>query len=1065
MKSFLILALFASWFQCCLAHSGITKAVYDDIGAKASALYGELYHVSFAIRIDSSHHSALNYSDGGIDDPYGTLRGCIVFGATGFDSSEYHRPRGFVGIFKDGNIIWHSDTLVRSPFRLTQLYGTRDLLHDGKVDLIVAATRDIHREGGSLLIFRWDGVAGTLLNDTLSHSESAIQGWMSEWVFLDYDGDGIMEIKGRDLKQDSTVIYSWNGSRYGHWNLPYVPGQTPPRDKVTVEVTSSVIRNDSGYSYCFTLKNDSSSLQEIDQFLVDRKTNSLAYVGGKATWTFLDHLSFMTGWENDVIHPVYLRRGEVDSSFRMQSAGLPCILLYYARGNNPPGQAPMYDKVRGYDEMKANAHRGNTVGPKDPPTSLNHQYFLDTLNYYVNQSRVLGWIFSRPTADKYLSYLTSAETSLVHQDSVEARYVLYSMSAEADRDSSAALTSEAYALIKFNGDYVANLLPTLPSYTVAANVTGSGTVSKSPDQQTYSYGSSVQLTATPSAGYAFSGWSGDTVTSANPVTLTIKSNKNITATFAQNIFTITPSSGSNGSISPSTLTSVNYGSAQSFTFTPSTGYHVDSVFVDGFAFGPTDTYQFTNVTTNHSISVTFRINQYQIAVTNGANGTVTPGTSNVIYGGSQTFSLTPSTGYHVDSLIIDGVNQAAASSYQFTNVTAVHSLRATFAINQYTISAGAGSNGSISPAGNVSVNYGANQTFTFTPSTGYHVDSLVVDGVNQSAASSYTFTGVITSHTIRTTFAINQYTIMASVGSNGQISPSGTTTKNYGSGQSYTITANSCYHIDSVIVDGAYMGNTTPYQFTNVTANHTIRAIFALTQYPITVTQTANGTISPSGTVSVNCGSNQAFTITPNSCYHIASVTVDGASQGTPASYTFTNVSTTHTITASFAINTATITASAGSNGSISPSGTQVLNCGSSQSYTTSPSSHYHLDSVIVDGAYVGNTSPYQFNNVTANHTIRAVFAIDQFTLTIQLDGMGTVTLSPNQTTYAYGTNVTMGARGYNPQQQGPIKPNLPEPKYWVFDHWEIDATGSTNPKSITMNANKTVKAVFRAVY
>lgn len=71
----------------------------------------------------------------------------------------------------------------------------------------------------------------------------------------------------------------------------------------------------------------------------------------------------------------------------------------------------------------------------------------------------------------------------------------------------------------------------------------------------------------------------------------------------------------------------------------------------------------------------------------------------------------------------------------------------------YTITAKAGSNGMIVPSGAVTVNHGESQIFTFTPSTGYHVDSLIVDGVNQPSASSYTFTDVTANHMIRVTFA------------------------------------------------------------------------------------------------------------------------------------------------------------------------------------------------------------------------------------------------------------------------------------------------------------------------
>ena len=52
------------------------------------------------------------------------------------------------------------------------------------------------------------------------------------------------------------------------------------------------------------------------------------------------------------------------------------------------------------------------------------------------------------------------------------------------------------------------------------------------------------------------------------------------------------------------------------------------------------------------------------------------------------------------------------------------------------------------------------------------------------------------------TFAINTYTISSSAGANGSISPSGSTSVNYNGSQTYTITPNTGYQIDSVTVDG-----------------------------------------------------------------------------------------------------------------------------------------------------------------------------------------------------------------------------------------------------------------------
>lgn len=69
------------------------------------------------------------------------------------------------------------------------------------------------------------------------------------------------------------------------------------------------------------------------------------------------------------------------------------------------------------------------------------------------------------------------------------------------------------------------------------------------------------------------------------------------------------------------------------------------------------------------------------------------------------------------------------------------------------IDASCGENGSISPAGKVSVPKGGNQTFTITPNDGYHIADVLVDGTSVGAVKEYTFENVIAPHTIAVTFA------------------------------------------------------------------------------------------------------------------------------------------------------------------------------------------------------------------------------------------------------------------------------------------------------------------------
>src|SRR5207247_8759810 len=138
----------------------------------------------------------------------------------------------------------------------------------------------------------------------------------------------------------------------------------------------------------------------------------------------------------------------------------------------------------------------------------------------------------------------------------------------------------------------------------------------------------------------------------------------------------------------------------------------------------------------------------------------------------------------------------------------------------------------------------------------------------------------------------------ASAGSCGSISPSGAVTVGCGSNQSFTITPDACHTIADVLVDGSSVCAPTRRSSYLVAANHTIAASFNLINYTITASAGTGGSISPSGAVTVGCGSNQRFTITPDACHTIADVLVDGASDGAISWYTFSSVAANHTISA-----------------------------------------------------------------------------------------------------------------------------------------------------------------------
>lgn len=154
-------------------------------------------------------------------------------------------------------------------------------------------------------------------------------------------------------------------------------------------------------------------------------------------------------------------------------------------------------------------------------------------------------------------------------------------------------------------------------------------------------------------------------------------------------------------------------------------------------------------------------------------------------------------------------------------------------------------------------------------------------------------------------------------------------------------------------------------------------------EHHITATAGRYGSISPSGRVSIQNGTDQTFSMRADTGYHVQSVLVDGNSVGQVNTYTFRNIRDDHTIFATFAQNVPsppvepthhTITAVAEGHGSISPSGSVLVERGASETFTIKPAQGYRVSNVWVNGISVGARTTYVFKNVKADGSIRATF-------------------------------------------------------------------------------------------
>ncbi|MBK9290885.1 MAG: hypothetical protein IPM52_04575 [Bacteroidetes bacterium] len=592
------------------------------------------------------------------------------------------------------------------------------------------------------------------------------------------------------------------------------------------------------------------------------------------------------------------------------------------------------------------------------------------------------------------------------------------------------------------------------TYTITATAGAGGSISPS-GQVAVPQGGSQTFSITPNAGFSIANVlvNGQSVGAVSSYTFTnVQANQSIHAEFSQITFTITATAGTGGSISPSGQVAVPQGGSQTFSITPNSGFFIANVLVNGQSVGAVSSYTFTNVHANQSIHAEFSQITLTITATAGAGGNISPSGQVVVpQGGSQTFSITPNAGYSIADVLVNGQSVGAVSSYTFTNVQANQSIHAEFSQITFTITATAGAGGSISPSGQVAVPQGGSQTFSITPNAGYFIANVLVNGQSVGAVSSYTFTNVQANQTIHAEFSQITFTITATAGAGGSISPSGQVAVPQGGSQTFSITPNAGFFISDVLVNGQSVGAVSSYTFTNVQANQTIQAEFSQITFTITATSGTGGSISPSGQVIVPQGGNQTFSITPNAGYFIANVLVNGQSVGAVSSYTFTNVQANQSIHAEFSQITFTITATAGAGGSISPSGQVAVPQGGSQTFSITPNAGYFIANVLVNGQSVGTVSSYTFTNVQANQSIHAEFS--QITFTINATAGAGGSISPSgQVTVPQGGSQTFS-----------ITPNA---GYFIADVLvNGQSVGTVSSYTFTnVQANQTIHAEFSQI-
>jgi uncharacterized repeat protein (TIGR02543 family) len=278
-------------------------------------------------------------------------------------------------------------------------------------------------------------------------------------------------------------------------------------------------------------------------------------------------------------------------------------------------------------------------------------------------------------------------------------------------------------------------------YPLAVTIVGGGSVDRAPDQPLYDAGTLVTLTANPAIGYTFVGWSGDTTTGGNPLTLRMTSARAVTATFATNVYPLSITLDGSGTVSRNPdQASYLHGTQVGLKAVPSIGWHFVGWTGDTTAAADTLLIVMTGART---LTARFEINTYSLNVSTVGIGTVTrnPDQGTYTHGTPVGLKATPSGGYHFVGWSGDSTGTADTL---FIVMTRDRTLIATFSTDVYPVNVVISGHGTVTRAPN-QPGYapGTNVTLTGLPGGSYSFVGWTGDTITTANPISFTVWGPV----------------------------------------------------------------------------------------------------------------------------------------------------------------------------------------------------------------------------------------------------------------------------------------------------------------------------------
>ena len=554
-------------------------------------------------------------------------------------------------------------------------------------------------------------------------------------------------------------------------------------------------------------------------------------------------------------------------------------------------------------------------------------------------------------------------------------------------------------------------------YNLTVNTSGSGSVSKTPAAGPYRQGSSVSLTATPAEGYVIDRWEGVTTSSGNTASVTMDSNKTVTAYFKLLTYRLTTSSDVNGTVSVSSSApanadgSYNWGTTLTLTATPVNNQYVFNAW-SGDLTGTVNPGTLV-IKSDKSVTASFKASSYKLTVTSGANGTVTvtssvPANADGSYNYGTTLTLTAAPANSQVTFDAWSGDLTGNANPATLVMNSNKSVTAGFKASSYRLTVNPAANGTINIASSVpanadgSYNFGTTVTLTAVPAnTQFAFNTWSGDLTGTTSPATLVMNS---DKSVTASFKAASYPLTVNTGANGTVNISSSAPAN---------------------ADGTYAYGTTITLTTVAGANATFSGWsgdLAGTTAPATIVMTGAKTVTAAFTLNT-----QSSTLVIDGAltadYHdaaIVSATLKGTA-GTPVSGA-SIVLTLGTAPNSISI-TATTDANGKASGSITPNmaaGQQPLTAvfaGNAQNLACNASAVFNVtkeqntlvvtSSAMLSAGQVTISAALKEDGVTpiASRTVTFTAGTKTATATTNASGIATAVLSLTSGQYAVAAN------------------------------------------------------------